>query len=105
MVIPSLHLEALTLLVVLYSTQSGSLTSVPKAGIKSLMKNSRVIIAVSKLAVEYQVSAFYGPLVESLLLEMSQETNAAHLEKASVFLRNSVEEISFKGSDSIAIIK
>ena len=67
-------LEALTLLVALYSTQATSLTSVPKSGLKALVNRSSgyLTTAAGSMAGTYRVSAFFVPLIQSLLREMNQ---------------------------------
>ena len=103
--IPDLIPAAMTLLIVVYGTQS--LTTISKFGLKNLLKNEgRVVAATASLATTYRVSSLLIPLIENLLKELSREgISNQQGDRLISFLNAMVDEISLIGEDREEVIR
>jgi len=98
-------LEGLTLLVALCRTQEMKAFNIPKNAIKSLIWNEQLIPAMETLASTFEVSPFVAPMIENLVVVLSQQTLENRFDKLAKFLQNIVNEIKFHGEDSSVVIK
>lgn len=101
--LPSLTLEAVTLLVLLCNNQTFYSTSPIKKCAQQLIINPNLVPVLATLATGYQVSSLLSPLIESLVFDFSQNANAD--EKISHLLQTLVEEVRFLGEDTTIVIK
>lgn len=97
-------MDALTLLVIIYSACGSKLTSFPADGINILVELD-VVPLLATLAADFQVSLFCGPLIDGSLHYIFKEDDDGRFSKVVQFLENMIDGIRFSSKDSICVIK
>ena len=105
--IPSLTLEAVTLLTVLCNKQDPKVFRIAqiKRSSKFLISNSQLLASIGSLASTYQVSSFVSTMIEDFLTDLGRDTNDGRFVKTASFLTKLVEDVRFVGQDTTVVIK
>lgn len=105
--VPTLTLEAITLLVTVCSKQNVQQFSIPQNNKTSalLASKSEILPIIAALASCYQISPFVTSVLRGFFQELAKEDNESRYNEIVQFFTEMIEEVRFFGNDSTAVIK